>query len=153
MIAEIWSQVKRWVSVFSRPGQRRLGTKSFHQGNLNKLTYGNHGTNLRKSWMKACAAAGLGKLLGVDEHDNQRYSGLIVHNLRRSAIRNLVTAGVPEKVAMATSGHKTRAVFDRYQIIAEEDVPAAMRRVQGKPVSVQGGAQSERAAQKLLKSL
>jgi integrase len=111
------------------------------------------GTNLRKSWMKACAAAGLGKLLGVDKHGNQRYSGLIVHDLRRSAIRNLVTAGVPEKVAMTISGHKTRAVFDRYHIVAEEDVLAAMQRVQGKPVSVQMGAQSKRVAQKLLKSL
>jgi len=39
-------------------------------------------------------------------------------------------AGVSEKVAMAISGHKTRAVFDRYHIVDTQDVVDAMRRVQ-----------------------
>jgi hypothetical protein len=53
--------------------------------------------------------------------------------LRRSAIKNLMKAGVNEKVAMKISGHKTRDVFDRYHIVDTEDVVNAMRRVQSAP--------------------
>ena len=87
-------------------------------------------TNLRKEWGKACAAVGLGTLEPVDKRGNRRYTGLLIHDLRRSAIKNLMKAGVTEKVAMAISGHKTRAVFDRYHIVDEQDVVAAMTRVQ-----------------------
>jgi len=87
-------------------------------------------TNLRKAWQKACVAAGLGTLTEVDEKADPRYTGLIIHDLRRSAIKNLMKAGVNEKVAMKISGHKTRDVFDRYHIVDTEDVVEAMRRVQ-----------------------
>jgi integrase len=90
------------------------------------------GTNLRKAWNKACDACGLGKLEEIDAQKNRRYTGLIVHDLRRSAIKNLMKAGVNEKVAMAISGHKTRAVFDRYHIVDDTDVLEAMRKVQAK---------------------
>jgi integrase len=89
------------------------------------------GTNLRKGWQTACEAAGLGKLEKVEGKRDKRYTGLLIHDLRRSAIRNLVRAGVPERVAMAISGHKTRAVFDRYNITSEQDVVEAMRKLQG----------------------
>jgi integrase len=87
-------------------------------------------TNLRKEWPSACAAAGLGTLEPVDENGNRRYHGLILHDLRRSAVRNLRKAGVPESVAMKISGHKTRTVFDRYNIVDEADVVEAMRKLQ-----------------------
>jgi len=88
-------------------------------------------TNLRKEWMKACAAAGLGTIIEVEGKPyDPRYEGLTVHDLRRSAVRNLVRAGVPETVAMKISGHKTRSVFDRYAIASEADLSAAIRKVE-----------------------
>jgi integrase len=88
------------------------------------------GTNLRKEWTKACAAAGLGKLTEVEGRPyDPIYSGLTLHDLRRSAVRNLVNAGVPERVAMSISGHKTRSVFDRYHIVSPADVLDAMQKV------------------------
>jgi integrase len=87
------------------------------------------GTNLRKEWMNACAACGLGTLTKVEGKPHPLYLGLTLHDLRRSAVRNLVLAGVPERVAMKISGHKTRSVFDRYHIVSTADVTDAMQKV------------------------
>jgi hypothetical protein len=72
-------------------------------------------------------AAKLGTLTKVEGIPDPRYTGLIIHDLRRSAIKNLMKAGVNEKVAMKISGHNR---FDRYHIVDTEAVVDAMRRVQ-----------------------
>lgn len=55
--------------------------------------------------------------------------GRVVHDLRRSAVRYLVNAGVSELTAMKLTGHKTRAVFDRYYIISPSETSGAIAKL------------------------
>lgn len=78
-------------------------------------------------WQAACVASGLGEFF--EEEEKQKYRGLNFHDLRRSAVRMLTRSGVPEHTAMAVSGHKTRTMFSRYDIVNEADLSAAARSV------------------------
>lgn len=97
-----WPDVKQ---VFVRDGQPIKGFK--------------------RAWQTACVAVGLGKK--EKREGKVVYRGLLFHDLRRSAVRNLIRSGVPERVAMQISGHKTRSVFDRYNIVSESDLERAAR--------------------------
>jgi integrase len=72
--------------------------------------------DFKKAWASACKAAGV--------------PGRLFHDLRRSGIRNMTRAGVSRKVATAISGHRTEAIFARYDIADEEDLKEAVIKTQ-----------------------
>ena len=71
--------------------------------------------SFNKAWASACRAAGV--------------PGRVLHDFRRTAVRNLVRAGVPERVAMQMVGWKSRQMLDRYHIVNTADLLDAARRL------------------------
>jgi integrase len=99
-----------WEIIERRWADRALVPWVFHR----------HGQRIQrfyKAWATACQAAGI--------------PGRHFHDFRRTTVRNLTRAGVREKVAMDLTGHKTRSVFDRYNITSESDLREAAKQLQG----------------------
>lgn len=113
------------------------------------------GTRVRdfsKSWADLCVNAGFGRLAcrtcnapgrpcaacaKAKRRTSYRYEGLIFHDLRRSAVRNLERAGVPRSVAMKITGHRGESVYRRYAIVSEADLADATRRLEQRRLNSQ----------------
>jgi len=106
-LAEIIERRKA-ARAFKTSDTTQLSEFLFHRGDGLPIA------EFRKSWKTACTQAGCGNM--------------IFHDLRRSAVRDLVRAGVPQSVAMSISGHRTVAVFQRYDIVAAEDMKEALEK-------------------------
>lgn len=98
--------------------QRAEAAQLKRKGIICPLVFHRHGKPIRDfygAWRSACKRAGC--------------PGRIPHDFRRTAVRNLSRAGVPDTVSMKLTGHLTRSVFDRYRIASKDDLRDAARRL------------------------
>jgi len=83
----------------------------------------------QRAWLKACIEAGFFKEVICKDQQKIKVATKLFHDFRRTAIRNMVRSGVSESVAMQISGHKTRSVFDRYNITSSRDLKEASKKM------------------------
>jgi integrase len=118
-------QLPTLAEVIERRWQARLISSNGDSPRVCDLVFHRAGEPIRDfrgAWEAACTAIGKPNLL--------------FHDLRRSAVRNLIQGGTPERVAMKITGHKTRAIFDRYHIVDSRDMEAALERTESRPAQI-----------------
>jgi hypothetical protein len=105
------------------------------------------------TWERACSRIGVGTTSCVRcsesmdagkkcfkcESKRWTYSGLIFHDLRRTAARNLRCAGISETVIMKIGGWRTRSVFELYAIVKRNDIADAILKLEQKEKQIQHG--------------
>jgi integrase len=93
----------------------------------------------RDDWYTLCVTSKLGQFVTAKRangEEYQRFVGLIPHDFRRAALRNMIRRNVPETVALRVGGWKTAAVGRRYNITSEDDLIEATRKIElGRQVS------------------
>ena len=107
---DLWDLIeRRWAArtVNKKDGTTKLSEFVFHRGAEPIVDF-------RKPWKEACTKAKIG--------------GRLFHDLRRTAVRNMIRAGVPQSVAMSISGHQTVSMFGRYNITSATDRIEALRK-------------------------
>jgi integrase len=130
-LTEIIARRRREREFTALAGETSLSPYVFHRD-------GRPIRDFRGAWAAACIAAGFARpkvdAAGRAVLDRKGRAivepTLIFHDLRRSAVRNLVTAGVDQAVAMRVTGHQTISVFQRYRIVSDADVRAALERTE-----------------------
>jgi site-specific recombinase XerD len=100
---------RRWTArtIQKKDGTTKIAEFVFHR-------QGEPVVDFRKPWKEGCTSA--------------KISQRLFHDLRRTAVRNMIRAGVPQSIAMSISGHKTVSMFMRYNITSAADKIAALRR-------------------------
>ena len=92
---------------------------------------------LNYPWRRACSLVGRGEISYRKCHTvtdrsshcgvTTDYCGKLVHDLRRTAARDLIRSGTPQRVAMKITGHATTSMFTRYNISDADDIREALR--------------------------
>jgi len=144
----LWGEL---LDVIEEARARRLTSRDV----LSDLIFHDDGHaigELKKPWRLACCAADAGHFecrvcnqtlpftIGMSYNASRRcaacgtadavYHGRLFHDFRRTAARNMRKAGVPQSTIMATTGHKTDAMFRRYDIKDEGDLLEAQQKLQ-----------------------
>lgn len=125
--AQVVAQLERVRTL-----ERKLGrVVPFLFPHLTGRRAGQRRRDFRKRWQTACLKAGLAERVQLGPGKTAIRVHRIRHDFRRTAVRNMVNAGVPERVAMTVSGHRTRSVFDRYHIVSPADLQDVARKLAG----------------------
>lgn len=103
--------------------------------------------DIRKAWGTACRLAGIPEREITKGDTVRRLPGKLFHGLRRTCARNLIRSGVSESVAMQVTGHRTRSMFQRYNISTEADLRDAIKKadmyVQSLPATREHGQNTD----------